>query len=452
MWSLGQQFNRAGLAVAMVRDDHDVLNTGHKTVQIPPSMPTISCNSPEPRLLLKTRGLGLSLLITATLGGCAWAPGLHMSGAADQEAGKRTTLLNILSKPAEEDLPPPGALTEITPYLIRKQRATQEVNTVEQVKHLFGKPQPYKIGPGDVLSIVVWGHPEFAMASAQPAAPNTQFSQAYPGAPTQTPETSATTLGGQYVSAEGTIQFPYVGSLDVAGLSEAEARDALVKRLSRYLKDPQVTLRIQAYRSNRLYIEGDVRVPGLIALNDLPMTLPEALARAGGLLPSADRSAISITRGDKTTLVNLQKLTEDNINPNQILLAAGDMVRVLGREDAKVYVLGEVTAPKPVPMKFGKLSLNEALGEAIGVSQITSDPTQIYVLRNEKGDQPEIYHLNASTPYNYILAEGFQLRPRDVVYVDPAPIVRWNRVISLLLPSASAITTTRTVVDPNNRQ
>lgn len=395
--------------------------------------------------------LSLTLLSTAILGGCAWAPGLHMSGATDQEAGKRTTLLNILSKPAEEDLPPPGALREITPQLIRQQRATQEVDNADQVKHLFGTPKPYKIGPGDVLSIVVWGHPEFAMAAAQTPMPSAQFTPAYPGAPVPTPETSATTLGGQYVSAEGTIQFPYVGSLDVAGMSEAEARDALVKRLSKYIKDPQVTLRIQAYRSNRIYLEGDVRVPGLIALNDLPMTLPEAIARAGGLLPTADRSSISVTRGGETTMVNLQKLLDQGINPNQILLAAGDMVRVLGLNEAKVYVLGEVTAPKPVPMRYGKLTLNEALGEAIGVSQISSDPSQIYVLRNEKGDQPEIFHLNASTPYNYILAEGFQLKPRDVVYVDPAPIVRWNRVISLLLPSAQAVNVTRNAVDPINR-
>jgi polysaccharide export outer membrane protein len=408
-------------------------------------MSPITRDNQEQPAKLKRQGLGLSLLIAATLSGCAWAPGLHMSGAGDQQAAKRTTLVTLLNKPAEDDTPPPGALTEITPHLIRQQRSIQEVNTVEQVKHLFGKPQPYKIGPGDVLNIMVWGHPEFAMA-ASPAQPSGASAAAgFSGAAAAMPEISPTSLGGQYVSAEGTIQFPYVGSLNVAGLSEAEARDALVKRLSRYIKDPQVTLRIQVYRSNRLYIEGDVRVPGLVALNDLPMTLPEALARAGGLLPSADRSAISITRGDQTTQVNLQKLTEENINPNQILLAAGDMVRVTGREDAKVYVLGEVSAPRPVPMRYGKLTLNEALGEAIGLSQITSDPSQVYVMRNEKGDQPEIYHLNASTPYNYILAEGFQLRPRDVVYVDPAPIVRWNRVISLLLPSAGAITTTRSL-------
>lgn len=449
--SLEQQFNHAGHAVAVEKGVYDVLNTGHNTDQISALMPHISCDNQEPQFQYKAQGLGLSLLIAAALSGCAWAPGLHMSGAADREAGRRTTLLTLLSQPAEDDTPPPGALTEITPQLIRQQRSIQEVDSVEQVRHLFGKPQPYRIGPGDVLNIVVWGHPEFAMASAAGAAPGGMGAPAYQAGVTGAPETGATALGGQYVSAEGTIQFPYVGSLEVKDLSEAEARDALVKKLSRYIKDPQVTLRIQAYRSNRIYIEGDVRVPGLVALNDLPMTLPEALARAGGLLPSADRSAISITRGDKTTVVNLQKLTEENINPNQILLAAGDMVRVLGREDAKVYVLGEVTAPRPVPMRYGKLTLNEALGEAVGVSQISSDPSQIYVMRNEKGDQPEIYHLNASTPYNYILAEGFQLKPRDVVYVDPASIVRWNRVISLLLPSAGALTTTRSAVNPTNR-
>lgn len=399
----------------------------------------------------RTTGLRVSLLLTALLGGCAWSPGLHMSGAV-QETGKRTTLVSLLNQPIEDDQPPPGALREITPHLIRQQRDMQEIDNVEQVKRLFGTPRSYKIGPGDVLSIVVWGHPEFAMAAAQPSMPNSQFTSAYQGAAAPVPEASATALSGQYVSAEGTIQFPYIGSLAVSGLSESEARDALVKRLARYIKDPQVTLRIQAYRSNRIYIEGDVRMPGLIALNDLPMTLPEAIARAGGLLPTADRTGISVTRGDETTTVNMQRLLDRGINPNQILLAAGDMVRVQGRDEAKVYVLGEVTAPKPVPMRYGKLTLNEALGEAIGVSQISSDPTQIYVLRNEKGDQPEIFHLNAASPYNYILAEGFQLRPRDVVYVDPAPIVRWNRVISLLLPSAGAITTTRTVVDPNSNR
>jgi polysaccharide export outer membrane protein len=63
--------------------------------------------------------------------------------------------------------------------------------------------------------------------------------------------------------------------------------------------------------------------------------------------------------------------------------------------------------------------------------------------------RPEIYHLDISSPMALALAEGFDLRDRDVVYVDPVPLVRWNRVISLILPSATALNTARSVVGVN---
>jgi polysaccharide export outer membrane protein len=64
------------------------------------------------------------------------------------------------------------------------------------------------------------------------------------------------------------------------------------------------------------------------------------------------------------------------------------------------------------------------------------------VVRSVPAGQPEIYHLDAGSPVAYALAEGFELKSRDVVYVDPAPLVRWNRVISLILPSAAVVNTT----------
>mgnify|MGYP000078324122 CR=1 FL=1 len=70
-----------------------------------------------------------------------------------------------------------------------------------------------------------------------------------------------------------------------------------------------VTLRIQSYRSGRVYIDGEVRTPGLQAINDIPMTLPEAIGRAGGYTPLADRASIAITRNGKTTIVNMPQLT-----------------------------------------------------------------------------------------------------------------------------------------------
>ena len=186
-------------------------------------------------------------------------------------------------------------------------------------------------------------------------------------------------------------------------------------------------------------------MPGLQAVNDIPMTLPEAINRAGGFTAAADRSTVSISRNGSTTVINLQQLTALGINPSSILLSTGDLVRVLSREDSKVYVMGEVTRPVAQTLRNGRLTLNEALGEAGGVNTLSGDPRQIYVVRNAPDGQPEIYHLDARSPVAYALAEGFELKSRDVVYVDPSNLVRWNRVISLILPSASIVSTTSTL-------
>jgi polysaccharide export outer membrane protein len=90
-------------------------------------------------------------------------------------------------------------------------------------------------------------------------------------------------------------------------------------------------------------------------------------------------------------------------------------------------------------MRNGRLSLNQALGEAGGVSTTSGNPRQIFVVRAKVDGTPEVYHLDASTPVSYALAEGFELRPHDVVYVDPVPLVRWSRVINLILPSAQVV-------------
>jgi polysaccharide export outer membrane protein len=73
----------------------------------------------------------------------------------------------------------------------------------------------------------------------------------------------------------------------------------------------------------------------------------------------------------------------------------------------------------------------------------------VFVVRVADPTKPEIFHLDISSPLAFVLAEGFELRDRDVVYVDPVPLVRWNRVISLILPSAQAITVTRDTLRSN---
>ena len=372
------------------------------------------------------------LLASLCLSACAYAPGMYVGKAGFDTDGDRNpwSITQARANAAAPDAPPPGSLIAINPELLRQQRADRAIDIAPAVKQLFDVPKPYLIGAGDVLNIVVWDHPELAIAPAGGLA------------------TDASSVGNGYnVSTQGLVQFPYVGTLKLSGMTEYEARDVLTQRLAKYIKDPQITVRIQSYRSGRVYIDGEVRTPGLQAVNDIPMTLPEALGRAGGFTALADRSSIAITRNGSTTLVNLPQLTERGINPSGILLGNGDLVRVLGREDAKVFVLGEVLRPNSQTLRNGRLTLNEALGESGGVNPLSGDPRQIFVIRAANTAQPEVYHLDARSPTAYALAEGFELQARDVVYVDPVPVVRWNRVISLILPSALAVSTTRSAVN-----
>lgn len=377
---------------------------------------TTSIHSSFQKLRRRARvyaAMGVALALSA----CSMAPGMYMG--TPQEVS--TTLNN------KDGTAPPGALTPITADLI-KQQASQADPVPAQVRDLFGVGEAYQIGPGDILNIVIWEHPELALT---PASSNVT-----------TGSTSQADVGNGYnVSADGFIQFPFLGPVKVAGLTEYQTRNVITRRISAFVNDPQVTVRVQAYRHSRIYIDGEVRTPGLQTMNDIPLTLPEALNRAGGFTVDADRSSIMLTRKDVTTRINLPQLTHDGINPQSILLENGDLLRVANRNDSRVYLLGEILRTNSQVMRDGRLTLGDALGEAGGVTPETSNPRQIYVIRKGNQGHAEIYHLDAASPVAYVLAAGFELKSHDIVFVDPAPIVRWNRVISMLLPSYGAVFT-----------
>ncbi|MEN9705504.1 MAG: hypothetical protein RLZZ393_1383 [Pseudomonadota bacterium] len=74
------------------------------------------------------------------------------------------------------------------------------------------------------------------------------------------------------------------------------------------------------------------------------------------------------------------------------------------------------------------------------MNSASANAGQIYVIRNEGTEAPpKVFHLDARSPVKLALADGFELRARDVVYVDAAPLAQWNRVVSLLLPTTGAV-------------
>jgi polysaccharide export outer membrane protein len=349
--------------------------------------------------------------LVLTIAGCA--PGLQFHSAS----GGGT----------DEKAPPTEMITE---SLISQERVQhREVANQDLDKLLVRNPPPYAIGSGDVLSITVWDHPELA-GNANPS------SGADAAGGTNAPP-------GFVVDHLGRIQFPLIGLLTVERLTEEQARALLTGKLAKYLANPNVTLRVQSYRSKRVYIDGEVKSPGLQAINDIPMTLVEALNRAGGLLPTADQSRISLERGQQRYRINLRELVQKGVNPGLVMLAPGDVVRVHSRDESKVFVSGEVMQPKALTMHDGRLTLNEALGETGGISPLSGDARQVYVVRKTP-ERTRVFQLDARDAGALAMAEAFELQPKDIVYVAATPLANWNRQLSLLIPGAltSAVTAT----------
>ena len=359
--------------------------------------------------LLAGAMLVLPWLIGGLLAGCA--PAIHFR--SPDHSG------------ADDPAPPTEMITE---QLIAEERQRHQVRANEDLEQLLvPNPPAYAIGTGDILAIVIWDHPELTggLVTSANADPAVSSAAASANAAPQ----------GFVVDRQGRIQFPLAGLLTVDGLTEEQARALLTSRLAKYLAHPNVTLRVQAYRSKRVYIDGEVKSPGLQAINDIPMTLVEAINRAGGLLPMADQSRIELERGKTHYAINLRDLVQKNINPGLVMLAPGDVVRVHSRDESKVFVSGEVVTPKALTMHDGRLTLSEALGESGGISPLSGDARQVYVVRKTP-QRTRVFQLDARIAGSLAMAEAFELRPKDIVYVAATPLANWNRNLSLLFPGA----------------
>ncbi|MFM0095243.1 polysaccharide biosynthesis/export family protein [Paraburkholderia nemoris] len=358
----------------------------------------------------------LATTLCVAVAACAVAPGMQMRQPAELQisAGNNST-------PAVNEQIP---VTNIDLALISKLRAQATTSDSKEDQSLLDNSGPYALGPGDVLQIIVWDHPEIAAAV---------------GAQPQNSTRPSDPVFGFVIDQAGDLQFPYVGSIHVAGLRPDQAKELLSKELGKTLRSPQITLRVGSYRSQQIYVDGEVRTPGVQPINDIQMSVYEAISRAGGFSPNADQSRVTLIRNGQTYVINFTAMLNRGQNPSDIILKNKDVLRVVARADNPVYVMGEVNKPaSAIPMTNGKLSLSDALAQAGSLNTGTADAAQIYVIRNSLASQPELYHLNAHSPVAMILANQFDLRASDIVYVDGNGLVRFSRVLSLLLPAINA--------------
>ncbi|WLT30001.1 polysaccharide biosynthesis/export family protein [Geothrix sp. PMB-07] len=348
--------------------------------------------------------LGAALMVV----GCA-SPGMKL----DVKPGARptTTQVNGLNVTLQA-LDPQAA----------PMRAARTTDPATLSALLVDKVPPYRVGPQDVLLITVWDHPEITL-------PLGQF------------RTDAAT--GMVIDEDGFLYFPYVGKIQISGQTISQVRDTITSHLAKVLQKPQVDVKVVAYRSQKIYVGGEVKNPAVYNVTDVPFTLAEAVNRAGGFLPTADDSRLVLTRGDKSWRLDFQSLLGAGNRIGQILLKDGDSLHVPNSLEEPIYLMGELVKPGTLPLTHGNLSLAKAISDAGGILGASADARSIYVIRQgTAANAVDVFHLDARNPTAMVLADHFALNPRDIVYVDAGTLVRFNRVMNLLAPSISAVTST----------
>jgi polysaccharide export outer membrane protein len=244
---------------------------------------------------------------------------------------------------AQAEGPPHSANTPASPP------ATTEAPAVG------ARGQDYRIGPGDVLRVTVYGYDDLRQIVV--------------------------------VQPEGTFVFPLIGAVPAADATPAEVERRVAGKLSKGLiQDPKVTVVVQEYRSKVVFVMGEVAHPGAYPLAG-NTGIVEILARAGPLSPEAGEEVVIVRRpergdatggrserearpvdpatvgpGGQVTRVNLRDLEAGRLEAN-VTLQASDTVIV--PEAPRVFVSGEVRNPGAFPFTPG-LTVRQAVSLAGG--------------------------------------------------------------------------------------
>ncbi len=245
--------------------------------------------------MLNRFGLFVGMMLLA---GCNMMPGMHNPELSRMRIDHRTALTQpSYIRPI---------LIPVTPSLI----AHQDISNYT-----------YRIASADVLNIIIWQHPEFTprelSANSLTGTPSTQ---------------GAAGREGYLVDSRGYIYFPLVGNVFVAGKTTDEIRLEITHQLKRYLKHPEINVRVVDYRGQKVYLFGEIMKPGFVPITDQPLSITDAISLSGGFDPNAaDPGHIYVIRGrmEQPNIYWLNAKTPDGLLlAEHFILKPGDILYV----------------------------------------------------------------------------------------------------------------------------
>ena len=245
--------------------------------------------------------------------------------------------------------------------------------------------------------------------------------------------------GSYLVDPFGMIDLPYVGKINVKDFTSTEVQNQLLNMLKEYYKNPDLQLDIVSFSSSKVYVTGTVRNQLVIDMDDKPLRVLDALIRANVNTTGNDNLSSTsgiIRRDNRVYEIDLMDAIKGTDSKENFYLKKDDVI-FIDRNPNSILVFGEVDKPGSY-FAYGGYSLTQLISDS-GLSKLTADAKNIFVLR-ESFDEDlliNVYKMNIKNPINLITGRKFKLQKRDIVYIPPTDLVKWNRVISLLLPQTN---------------
>lgn len=303
------------------------------------------------------------------------------------------------------------------------------------------------IGPGDVLNVTVYevGVSLFGTTSSRLGTP-AGGSAAATIANTTEPGSNTARLPGMRVDDQGYIRVPFAGRLRAAGLTAEQLQEAIRRRLKGMSQDPQVLVAVDQSITNSVVLGGEVAKPGRIVLATNRETLNDVVAVSGGYKGEAKDLVARVERGGAQFDIRVSDLLD---RPDRnIPIAPGDRITLISRPQS-FSVLGAPNKAEEYRFPKGDVSLSQAVALAGGANPNQGDAAAIFVFRYVAGptgvEEPIVYHFNMMQPSALFLAQRFQMRDRDLLYIGNAQANQPSKLIQLVSQLFTPVATARIV-------
>lgn len=255
-------------------------------------------------------------------------------------------------------------------------------------------------------------------------------------------------LPEQMVDNKGQITIPFVGKISVSGKTPEQVQAMIVKGLTKKANNPSTVVRIAKNNSADVTIVGEVTNSTRMPLTGKTERILDALAAAGGTKHPSSRISVQLNRRGQSVEMPFDAIIKD---PRQnVILQKGDVVSV-NYQTKSFTVLGATAKNTEIDFEAGGISLMQALARSGGLDDNRADARGVFIFRQESAniltpeqraalpmqlqyasEVPVIYRLNLKEPINYIVAQNFAIKDKDLIYVSNAPGVEFRKFISLV--------------------